>query len=79
MAAIELTTATRNQCYFLNLTSNLLTLEGYVNNFPLKMLVDTGSSLSLVNKTTFDKLKIKQLSSSSMPTLRQEKGLLWRL
>ena len=74
MAAAPEQTAAKHQCFTLTLSDKSLTIDGYVNGEAFNMLLDTGSSLSLINYSVICKFKDISISSCNLPMLKLANG-----
>ena len=61
-------------CLLLKLDKKSLILEGCVNGIPFSMIVDTGSSLSLLSESTATKLSNISIRPCSVPIVRLANG-----
>ena len=66
--------ASQENCFFLNLSSNSLTIDVNLNSFPLTMLLDTGSSLSIINSILIEKLPRIEIQRCCVPILKLANG-----
>ena len=73
MATVSDDSVAETYCFTINTDSLSLSIDGFVNGVPFRMLLDTGSANSLMSKGSFDKIS-STFQVCSKPLLRLANG-----